>query len=398
MRRRTNWRMRRWMIRRKASRGARGLFDASRSLVGYLLGRLSEAPWGVLGASLRSQGPLGAYWVPLWGPLGALGGRLGEFLGASWRHLGGLSGPLGRLFGQSGGPRGWPPGPSWSHLGGPPGALLGPPLQNIWRGLFICSTARRLLRFLGPQGMSWAPSGPLGPSWCPLGARRAPSWSPRGGACEAAVSDALPRGVVGRLGPPPIACLMASWAFLGPSWGLFGPSPGSLGAILAPSTGPRGRASEAAVSDALPRGWVQGFLGLPRRAGGAPRDTPQWRCRRRGLPPGRERRRFSEKSPGGYRSGGVRLQGRRPCGRTPPSVTTIHWVYTIQLPAARPAAVPAQHFRRRLCEGAQWAITHDTSGPLTALMGPLGPIEGFAGPRASVLGAPRRFIGVLLSA
>ena len=178
----TNRRMRRWRRRRRASRGARGLFDASRRVVGYLLGRFSEAPWGVLGASLRSQGPLGAYWVPLWGPLGALGGRFGEFLGASWRHLGGLSGPLGRLFGQSGGPRGWPPGPSWSHLGGPPGALLGPPLQNIWRGLFRCSTARRLLRFLGPPGHVLGPlrssRALLVPSWGPPGALlEPPRWS-----------------------------------------------------------------------------------------------------------------------------------------------------------------------------------------------------------------------------
>ena len=47
----------------RTSRGARRLLDASRSLLGCLLGSLLEAYWGVVGASWRSRGPLGASWV-----------------------------------------------------------------------------------------------------------------------------------------------------------------------------------------------------------------------------------------------------------------------------------------------------------------------------------------------
>ena len=169
--------MRRWGRRRTTtSRGARGLFDASRRVVGYLLERFSEAPWGVLGASLRSQGFLGASWVSLGGPLGTLGGRLGAssgplggilgvsrgLLGASSGHLGALVGALSRLPGII-------LGPSWRPLGPTAVEHLKRTFQMLHRGEAPGAS-------WGPQDMSWAPpalSGPpgavLGPSGRPLG-------------------------------------------------------------------------------------------------------------------------------------------------------------------------------------------------------------------------------------
>ena len=60
----------------RTSRRARGLLDASRSLLGCLLG----ASWRPLGASWGLLGPS-------WAQLGGLVGRLGGLLGASWQLL-----------------------------------------------------------------------------------------------------------------------------------------------------------------------------------------------------------------------------------------------------------------------------------------------------------------------
>ena len=80
----------------RTSRRARGLLDASRSLLKCLLRSLGGL-FGVLGASWRSRGLLGPSWVPR----GSLLGPLGGLLGASWGHLGGLLEPPGRLQGPS---------------------------------------------------------------------------------------------------------------------------------------------------------------------------------------------------------------------------------------------------------------------------------------------------------
>ena len=87
-------------------KGQRPLGCLSESL-GMSFGSLLEASWGVLGASWRSQGLLGAFWVPR----GSLLGPLGGILGGSWR-------PLGASW-----------APSWGSLGAFLGALeafLGP--------------------------------------------------------------------------------------------------------------------------------------------------------------------------------------------------------------------------------------------------------------------------------
>ena len=89
--------------------GQRPLGCLSESL-GMSFGSLLEASWGVLGASWRSQGLLGAFWVPR----GSLLGPLGGILGGSWRPLGASWAPPGALLGPS-----WEPWrPSWGHLGG----------------------------------------------------------------------------------------------------------------------------------------------------------------------------------------------------------------------------------------------------------------------------------------
>ena len=86
--------------------GARDLVNASRSLLGYILG----AFWR----------PLGASWGSLGGPEGFL-----AVLGASGGPLGAAWGALGSLLGASGGHHGAILGPSWGLLE-PPGRLLGP--------------------------------------------------------------------------------------------------------------------------------------------------------------------------------------------------------------------------------------------------------------------------------
>ena len=74
------------MRRRRASRRARGLLDASRSLSGCLLGASLEASCGVLGACWWSRRPLGASWVHLGASLGPLGRPLPESKDGGWKN------------------------------------------------------------------------------------------------------------------------------------------------------------------------------------------------------------------------------------------------------------------------------------------------------------------------
>ncbi len=91
--------------RGRASKRAEGLSDASRSLLGYILG----AYWVHLGAPLGSpRAVLGVSWAH-WVPRGCLCGPLGGLLGASWSILG--------LFGGLLGPPWGPMGASWAPLG-----------------------------------------------------------------------------------------------------------------------------------------------------------------------------------------------------------------------------------------------------------------------------------------
>ena len=139
-------------------KGQRPLGCLSESL-GMSFGSLLEASWGVLGASWRSQGLLGAFWVPR----GSLLGPLGGILGGSWRPLGASWAPPGALLGPS-----WEPWrPSWGHLGG----------HRSKKGWILFPSPRRGLQ-MGLLGRSWGPLGALlgalgaflGPSWASIGA------------------------------------------------------------------------------------------------------------------------------------------------------------------------------------------------------------------------------------
>ena len=188
--------------------------------------------WAFLGGPLGRLGCLFAVTGGSWGILGVSGGPLGDswgplggFFGASWWHLGGLSGPLGRLFGPSWGTRRSPFAPSWNHLG----ALLAPSWAHRCRA-FETDASNAPPRggswsFLGSPGHVLGPPGPFGPSWSRLGALRAPSWPPCGRASDAAVPDALSRRGWGVVGPPGLV-LRPQGPFWSPHracWALPGP-------------------------------------------------------------------------------------------------------------------------------------------------------------------------------
>ena len=170
------------------------------------LGSFLEASWGVLEASWRSQGPLGASWVlrgaswglletagrlwgacwDSWGPWGAFGGPLGGLSEACWRPRRGLLGasswflePLGTFVGAS------------LSLLGPIGgekARRGKSLISIrFYKLLPCRKRSVLQGLLGPSGAlglsgaSLEASGTsLGPSEtrrCRLGGGSGPPWA-----------------------------------------------------------------------------------------------------------------------------------------------------------------------------------------------------------------------------
>jgi hypothetical protein len=131
--------------------------DASRSLLGYILG----ASWVHLGAPLGSpRAVLGVSWA-YWVPRGCLCGPLGGLLGASWSILGLFGGLLGPPWAYGG-----ILGASWGHLEGG---------RSKKRGALVSVAPPELLKsHPGPLlGRSWSARGR---SWGRLGALLGPCW------------------------------------------------------------------------------------------------------------------------------------------------------------------------------------------------------------------------------